>query len=168
MTTRNVSSAFKIAAAAENTHEVFVTLLTMSNASFTDDIRVCDDPTVQVLPIAGVPGVVSEGLEYIYCPFTCTLPAQNDSGVAQAQITVDNVGEELMGPVRTATTAINVTMRIVLASQPDVVDFLADNFRLESVDYDALTVSGNLSMEYYELEPYPAGRFTPSTAPGIF
>jgi hypothetical protein len=167
MTGRNVSAAFKQAVFAESTHEVFVTLLKITHASFIQDILVCDDPTV-VLPTAGVRGIISNGLEYIFTPFTITLPAQNETGIAQAQISVDNVGEELIAPIRNATSAINVTVQIVLASQPDTVELEFDNFRLESVDYDALTVSGNLSMEYYDLEPFPSKRFTPSTSPGVF
>lgn len=165
---RVTSAAFKQAVFAQETKEVFVTLLTFSHASFTDDIRISDDPTVQVLPVAGQPGIVSNGDEYIFCPFTITLPAQNDSGIAQCQITVDNVGEEMIGPIRSAGSAINCTVQIVLASQPDTVEMFFENFQLQSVDYDALTVSGNLSMEYYDLEPFPAGRKTPGTTPGIF
>lgn len=165
--TRNVSSAFKAAAFSESTHEVFVMLLTITHPSFTDDIRVCNDPTV-LLPTAGVRGIVSNGDEFIFVPFEVSLPAQNDSGVAEAQIKVDNVGEELMGPIRSAGSSIGVTIQVVLASSPDTIEMHCDNFELQSVDYDALTVSGKLTMEYYDLEPFPSGRFTPSTAPGCF
>jgi hypothetical protein len=165
---RTVSPAFKSAVFNENTDEMFCCLLTISHSSFTDDIRVTDSNAVALLPIAGIPGIISNGLEYLFTPFTIALPAQNDTGVAEATITVDNVGEEMMGPIRNADSALAINVQICLASQPDVIDLNFDNFQLASVDYDALTVSGTLSMEYYDLEPYPAGRISPSTAPGCF
>ncbi len=167
MTGPFISNAFKLAASQQNTNEVWVTLLTISHPSFTDDVRISDDPT-ETLPIADQRGTVSNGLEYVFCPFTIQLPPQNETGVAQAEIRVDNVGEELMKPVRQAGSAVGVKVQIILASTPDHIEKEYDNLQLQVVDYDALTVSGNLGMEWFELEPFPSGRYTPSTAPGIF
>lgn len=167
MTGPYISNAFKVAASQQNTTEVWITLLTISHPSFTDDVRISDDPT-GVLPIAGVRGTVSNGLEYVFCPFTIQLPPQNETGVAQAEISVDNVGEELMRPIREADSAVDVKVQIILASTPDHIEKEYDNLQLQVVNYDALNVSGSLGMEWFELEPYPSGRYTPSTAPGVF
>lgn len=167
MTGPFISNAFKMAASQQSTTEVWITLLTISHPSFLDDVRISDDPTV-LLPIAGSRGTITNGLEHVFCPFTIQLPPQNETGVAQAEISVDNVGEELMKPIREAGSAVNVKVQIVLASTPDHIEKEYDGLQLQVVDYDALTVSGNLGMEWFELEPFPSGRYTPRTAPGVF
>ena len=164
---RNVSEAFKQAVFAQQTSEVFIMLVTISHPSFPDDIRVCSDP-FELLPIAGVKGVVSRGDEYIFLPFTVTLPAQDDTGIARANISIDNITRELVQAVRNANSALSITIEVVLSSNVDNPEISVRNFRLDRVTYDALTVSGDISVEYSDLEPFPSGRFTPSYFPGLF
>lgn len=164
---RPLSNAFKTAVHAQQTSEVFIMLATISHPQFTDDIRLASDP-FEDLPDAGVRGVVSRGLEYIYLPFNINLPAQDDTGVARASLSIDNISREIVAAVRSANSALAITLEIVLASDVDTPEVTVQDFRLESVTYDALTVSGDLSVEYYDLEPFPARRFTPSDFPGLF
>jgi hypothetical protein len=79
---RNVSDNLKQAVFSQETSEVFITLVTITHPDFAEDIRVCSDP-FELLPIAGVKGVVSRGDEYIYLPFNISLPAQDDTGIAR-------------------------------------------------------------------------------------
>lgn len=164
---RPLSNAAKQAIYSQQTDEVFIILLTISGDNLADDIRIASDP-FEDLPNAGVKGVVSRGDEYIYLPFTIGLPVQDDTGIARANISVDNVGREMMVAVRTANAALSITIEIVLASDVDTPEMTVSDFRLEKVNYNALTVSGDISVEYYDLEPFPARRFTPSDFPGIF
>lgn len=164
---RNLSNAARAAVFAQETSEAFLVLLTITHPSFSEDIRVSSDPT-QELPEAGGRGTISNGLEYIYCPFSITLPNEDDTGVARAQISVDNVDRRLTQAIRQADSAVGIKIEIVLASAPDNIEMSLDGFQMAQATYDALTVSGELSMEYYDLEPFPAGRFNPSGFPGIF
>lgn len=164
---RNLSNAAKQAIFAQQTDEVFILLVTIEHENFTDPIRVASDPK-QVLPDAGVRGVVSRGEEYVYLPFTINLPMQDDTGVARASISIDNISREIVAAVRKATSALSITIEVVLASDVETLEMSIPDFRLERVTYDALTVSGDISVEYYDLEPFPARRFTPSDFPGVF
>ena len=164
---RPLSNAATQAMFAQQTSEVFILLVTIDNPSFTQPIRIASDP-YQILPDAGVRGVVSRGNEYLYAPFTIMLPVQDDSGIAKASLSVDNIDRRMVEAVRTATSSLRISIEIVLASDVDSVEISMDDFRLERVTYDALTVSGDISMEYYDLEPFPSKRFTPSDFPGIF
>ncbi len=164
---RPVSNAFRSAVYAQQTSEVFIMLLTISHPDFEDDIRVANDP-YELLPLAGVRGVVSRGQEYLYLPFNINLPQQDDTGVARASLSVDNVDRRMVDAVRRASSALNVTIEIVLASQVDVPEVSVQDFKLDRVTYDAFSVSGDISVEYFELEPFPARRFTPSDFPGLF
>lgn len=164
---RDVSNTFRSAVYAQQTSEVFIMLVTISHPDFEDDIRLANDP-FEVLPDAGVRGVVSRGEEYLYLPFNINLPAQNDTGLARASLSIDNIDRRMVAAVRQASSAIGVTIEIVLASDVDTPEVTVQDFRLERVTYDAMTISGEISVEYYDLEPFPARRFTPSDFPGLF
>lgn len=164
---RNLSNAAKQAMYAQQTSEAFIALLTIDHENFEQPIRVASD-SYEVLPDAGVRGVLSRGDEYIYLPFTIELPQEDDSGVTQARISVDNISREIVAAVRTATSSLTVKLEIVLSSDVDSVEVSVDDFKLERVTYDVFTVSGTISLEYFELEPFPKARFTPSSFPGIF
>ena len=165
--TRTVSNTFKAAAFAQQTGEVFIMLVTLSSPGLIDDIRVCSDP-FELLPTAGVRGVVSRGDEYVFLPFEITLPTEDDSGIARAKLTIDNVTRQVVQAVRSSAGRIGITIEIVLASDPDTVEVSMNDFILDGITYDALTVTGEISLEYYDLEPFPSSRFTPSYFPGIF
>jgi hypothetical protein len=167
MAGRTLSNAAKAALYAQSTDEAFIILITINHSTFTDPVRVASDP-LELLPVAGVRGVVSRGQEFVFLPFNIELPAQDDSGVAKARLSVDNISREIVAAVRTATSALSINIEIVLASDPDTVEVSIEDFRLDRVTYDALTVSGDISVEYFDLEPFPARRFTPSDFPGLF
>lgn len=164
---RALSAAARGAMFAQQTKEVFIVLLTLTHPTFDQDIRVCSDP-FELLPDAGVRGIISRGEEYLYVPFDLVLPQQDSTNSAKARISVDNVGRALMEPVRTADSALRLKMEVVLASSPDTPEISIDDFRLGTVSYDSFTVSGDLSVEYYDLEPFPYKRFTPADFPGMY
>lgn len=164
---RQVSNTFKKAVFDQQTSEAFILLLTIDHPSFTQPIRVCSDP-YEDLPDAGVRGVVSQGDEYLYLPFSISLPVQDIAGVARASLSVDNISREIVAAVRRANSALSIKIEIVLASDVNAPEVTINDFRLERVSYDAYTVSGDLTMAYYDLEPFPSRRFTPSDFVGMF
>lgn len=165
---RNVSNALRAATNAQQTDTAFITLLTITNQNLATPIRVCDDPN-QMLPVAGVRGVVSRGDEYIFLPFAFSLPAEDDTGIGRASLTIDNISREIVQAVRLAIgTKISLKIEIVLSSDLNTPEVVMNDFILEGIKYDAFTVTGDVTVEYYDLEPFPARRFTPSDFPGIF
>lgn len=167
MAGRQISNAAKAAMFAQSTSEAFIMLVTITHSSFTDDVRVCSDP-FEDLPVAGVKGVISNGDEYIFMPFSISLPSQDDTGVARAQISIDNISREIVAAVRQADSSLSITIEIVLSSDVDTVEVSIPDFRLDRVTYDAFTVAGDISVEYFDLEAFPARRFTPSDFAGLF
>jgi len=164
---RTLSATAKAAIFAQTTSEAFIMLVTINHSSFTTPIRVSSDPT-QDLPVAAVRGTVSNGVEYIFLPFAINLPTQDDTGLARAQISVDNISREIVAAVRGADSALSIDIDIVLSSDPDTVEVNIADFRLDRVTYDAFTVSGDISVEYFDLEPFPTKRFTPADFPALF
>lgn len=167
MTQRNITPEGRQAIYAQETKEAFIVLLTISHESWPDDVRVSSDPT-QLLPEAAVRGTISNGDEYVFAPFAVNLPAQDDSGVARANITVENVSRMLMQKIRQATSAVSITIQVVTSSHPDNIQVTVTDFKLERVTYDAFTITGEISVEYFDLEPFPAQRFVPSKYPAVF
>lgn len=164
---RTLSPEAKEALFAERTSEVFITLVTLNHPSFTQPARFSSDPT-QVLPDAGERGTLSQGEEYLFLPFEFDLPAQDDTGIANARIVIDNIDRRIVAAARTANSAVDVTISVVLASNPDVHEITISGFKIDKVNYNAVELSGVISVEYFDLEPFPAKRFTPSDYPGIF
>lgn len=165
--TRNISNNARSATFSAQTSEAFIVLLTISHPSFVQPIRVSSDPT-QILPIANVMGTISNGVEYVFLPFEIQLPQQDDGSTARATINIDNIDRSMVMAVRNADSALSVNVAIVLSSSPDTVEMSVEDFKIEHVRYDALSITGNLSVEYFDLEPYPSLRFTPSNFPGMF
>lgn len=162
-----VTNNLKQAAFAPQTDEVFIILITISGDDLPDTLRVASDP-MELLPNAGVRGVVSRGEEYIFLPLDVELPQQDDSGVSRAKITIDNIDRRIVEGARRASRGLSVTIEVVLSSDPDTVEVSVPDFRFENVRYNAFTVTGDISMEYFDTEPLPKGRFNPSKWPGIF
>lgn len=164
---RNLSNNARRAVFAQQTDVVFIVLLTITQPDLPDVIRIASDP-YEILPNAGVRGVVSRGEEYVYLPFDIKLPKADDTGVSKCKISIDNVDRSMVLAVRTATSALRITVEVVLSSDVNNVELSLPDFQMDRAEYDAFTISGDLSLEYYDLEPFPAGRFTPSDFPGMF
>lgn len=164
--TRTLSNAAKQELFAQESGEVWLALITIDHADFTEPMRVANDP-MQQLPVAGVRGVVSRGEEYSYMPFTLQLPSQDDTGSGRVQLKIDNVDRRIVKAVRRAGRC-TLTIEVVRASEPDEPEMTLPEMVLDNVKHNVLEVSGDVSTEYYDLEPFPSRRFTPSDFPGLF
>lgn len=164
---RPVSNAFKRGAFSQNTDECYVLLVTATHSSWDDDIRLCTDPA-QLLPLAGVRGTISRGNEYLFLPMQIGLPAEDDSGVSKCVVTIDNIDRTIISEIRKVGKGITLKLEIILASNPDHVEISFPNFKFTSVKYDAMTIQGEISLQYFDLEPFPSARFNKAYFPGLF
>lgn len=162
-----VSDDYKVEFYKQETDTVFTVLLTFSSDELTDDILIASD-NATLLPTADVYGVLSNSLEYIYAPFEITLPVDDKNGSISSKLIIDNIDQTIIGHLRSISSPVNVKIQIVLSSDPNYVERSYEGFTLSSVQYDAFTIEGNLTIDYWDLEPFPSGRFTPSGFPGLF
>lgn len=167
---RSVSQVFRQAAFSEETDEVVIVLLTIMHGGITKPIRLSSDPTQRLEePVEEVVyGTVSRGENFLFYPFGIDLPSDEAEAAPRARISVDNVRREITKAIRSITTPPTVTIEIVLASQPDVVEAVFPEFDLVDVKYDSLVVEGTLTLDSLAGEPYPAGRYDPARFPGLF
>lgn len=163
------SLTFKEAAYALETDEVIIALLTITSDALTEPVYISSEP-VEFLPDsdADVKGVISNGNEFVFIPFDIALPRDDKTGTVSAKLRIDNIDREVIDIVRNIRKPALVKIQAILASNPDFIEMEYENFKLSNVSYDAEYVEGDLTLEYWGLEPFPSGRFTPAGFPGLF
>lgn len=163
--TRDVSDNFKLGSFAAQTELAYIILLTIEHDDLAEPIQVTPDPMSDLGD--GIRGVISNGLEYVALPFEIVLPGEDEDGQPVSRIRMDNISREIALAVRSINSAPDVSIQIVLSSDPDVQEILIDGFQLGNIRLDALTVEGELNTERIDQRQFPPKRFTPSLYPAL-
>jgi len=163
----DTSTTFKQAAFASETEKVVIALLTFSSDELVTPIYVASD-AYELLPEANVKGVLSNEIEYVYLPFDIYLPRDDKTGTVSAKLRIENIDRQIIGTLRSITKPVSIKIQIVLSDDVDRIEVEYDNFKLSNVTYNAMYIEGDITLDYWGLEPFPSGRFTPSGFPGIF
>jgi hypothetical protein len=168
--TRISNADFLRAANAQETGVFPILLLTITDPSLTEDIRISTDATqrVEETATAVVYGTISNGETFYFIPLAIKLPDDVDEGPQSMTVQIDNVSRELVAVVRGLTTPPSVNVDIVLSSDTNTVVGSWPEFLLTNIRTDAQTISGELVLEILINEPFPAGTFNPSEFPGCF
>jgi hypothetical protein len=155
---------------SQSTEEVFVILLEISNESDpSDPIRTAlDSENLDSKLTVDDVDTHSAAVTFAGGFFAIDLPEEAGEEVSSVRLTVDNVDRTIVTAIRNATEPPEVRMWVVLRSSPDVVEAGPYYFVLESADYDAQSVSGELSFEDITSRRYPKHEFTPYLVPGLF
>jgi hypothetical protein len=155
---RSLTAAARRALFASETGEAFLILLTLSHPDLEAPLRVTSDAV----------DTASRGDTFTSYPFDLALPDDTDGRAPRARLTIDNVDRAIVRAVRGLDTPPTVLIEIVRAAEPDTPEARFVDFRLTNVTYDAHLVQGDLSVEDFTTEPFPAGIFSPSLFPGLF
>ncbi len=149
--------------------DTLLCLLTLSGSNLLSPIRLSDGYTQRLSETDTdiLYGVVSRSQQYIFLPFQLSLPTEEEAA-PRATITLHDVTRLLLPNVRQLTSAPSVKIELVLASNPNVVEVDMGEFLLANISYTADTISGELTLESFEMEPFPSGTFTPNYFPGLF
>jgi hypothetical protein len=155
---RSVSLTARQALYAQETGEVFLVLLTIDHADLASPIRVSSDAV----------DTLSRGDTYVAFPFRLSLPEDGDDRPPRARLAIDNVDRTIVQSLRQIGSAPRVLIEVVRGADPDSIEAAFPDFELTDAHYDALTVQGDLTLESFLREPYPAALFTPADFPGLF
>lgn len=149
--------------------EDLFTLLTFTGGGISEPIRIADGYTDRLSETADeiVYGLTSRGSQFIFLPFTLTLPNDDDADPG-CELTMHDVTRQLMPTLRTLTGPPSVTIELVLASSPDTVEASFPGFQLGAVTYNDSTITGQLTVASLAHEPFPCHTFTPSYFSGLF
>lgn len=155
---RPVSLAARAALNAQETGDAFLVLLTLSHPQLAEPLRVTSDAVA----------TVSRGHDFIPFPFELSLPDDAHNASPEARLAIDNIDRQVVRAVRQLNSAPYVLIEVVRAAEPDAVEAQFHDFRLTDVSYDSRVVEGNLSVEDFTAEPFPAFLFSPGAFPGLF
>jgi len=142
----------------QETEEVLVVLITISHDDLASPVRVCSDSE----------NITSRSDLFVAYPFEITLPTDDPEDLPSINLRIDNVDRTIVQNVRSITSAPSVLVEVIRASAPDTVEVSLPDFKIERINFDALTVSGSLTLESFLQEPYPTATFDPARFPGGF
>lgn len=164
---RSVSTAARSAMYAQETAEVFVLLLEVSTTG--EPIRVAlDSENLDTKLTVDGTDTYSTAVTFAGGYFGIELPEEAGENISTVRVSIDNVDRVIVAAIRSANTPPECRMWVVLRSSPDVVEAGPYYLTLESAQYDAMTVTGELTFEDLTNRRYPAHEFTPINTPGLF
>lgn len=157
---RNTSVAFRRAVFAQQTNEVFLILLELYHASI--------GPPTTLYFVNNYTNITSNGQEYIAFPFNIILPADTAEEDVRVQLSIDNVNRSIVEKIRSISGPPTVIIKVVLASQPDTIEFGPVTMKLRNVTWDDFIISGDLVINEIGDEPIPGRDYTPQNFAGLF
>lgn len=164
---RSLSSTLVEEVFAQEMSEVVVALIEITHDDLSEPIRVSSDPTQTLTN--GSKGTVHNGDEYVQFPFEVTLPEQSDNLITRAKLKIDNTSREILLAVRQAfNEPPQVSIKIVLASDPDTLEIEIGGLNLNNVKASAFSVEADLEPQILQSEKYPYNTFNQADFPGIF
>lgn len=155
---RTLSAAARAAMFAQETGSVFLLLLDIAGTGLPAPVRVVNN----MQPITHAGNVYQAGA------FGITLPPEEDDRPPEVRLQIDNVDQAIVEGVRLLTGPPTVTLRVVLAESPDVIECGPFDFTLRGAEYDAAMVTGTLMFQDILNESFPTDAFTPANFPGLF
>src|SRR5262245_28100866 len=112
--------------------------------------------------------IVSRGMTFAPRGFYWTMPDDDDKAGGEAEFSFDNVDQATTDWLRQITTPPDVTIELIGASMPDVVELEVTDLKLRGVTIDASRVSGKLTHEDVLNARFPADVYSPQEWAGLF
>jgi uncharacterized protein DUF1833 len=155
---RPVSATFRAAVYGQETGEVFLQLLRLYHAQIPGGLFRFVNDTVNI---------ISNGNEYIGCPFQINLPDEREDVMPECTLAVDNVDRSIVAAVRVISTPIEAELELIVASAPDVIEVPAQRFTMRMATWNIHTVTGSMRFEDILNERFPGGTFVRANWPGL-
>lgn len=144
---------------ATSADEPFLILLEITHIDLDVPVRVVND----------VQELVSNGNEFIACPFEISLPDDIGEQVPKAQLSVDNIGRELTQWLEYSNGGAGAKCRImqVMRSYPDLLEYDI-TLDMSGMSITNQTVTAELGFQNTLNQPAVAVRYDPGSAPGLW
>ncbi|WP_126975032.1 hypothetical protein [Frigidibacter oleivorans] len=154
--------------------DVEIALIHITHPALTHPIRLSTDPTVRlsVDPLAYGTRSTWMGADpltepYLFVLVSAELPSDLEDAPSEATLVLEAVTNDIARLLRSFTSRPLVSMAVVLASSPDLIETQYRDLRLVSSDGTASEVEIGLSRQPIEEEPFPSIRFTKDRFPGL-
>lgn len=153
-----LSSAALKSALEFDTEEVWLVLLKIEHDSLEESIRVVNNKE----------DITSNGELYTAFPFEISLPDETQDTLGQCKLRIDNVDRRIVEAVRLCTGVPKMTISVILADSPDIVEFGPLDMNLSVVEYDSFIVDATITYDDVLNQSFPKDKFIPSMFPGLF
>lgn len=171
---RRLSLNARLAQDAEGSAEIEVALILIEHPELSSPIRLSTDNTERLSddPLmygtrSGWRGANPVTEPYLWVIASAVLPGDSEDAPASAKIALENLDAEMVELVRSFTDPATVSLAVVLADSPSVVEAEWSGLRLVSADITAGEIILSISRDEVELEPFPPGRMTRLNFPGL-
>lgn len=152
------SSTFKQAILDTSTDQVILWLLTINHQPSGTTFRLVNN----------LDAISSRGNTYMAFPFQFVLPEDDGETLPTIQIAIDNISLELIDLIRTFGSDIRITAEIILASNPDYVEFSIDDLNVINASYNSTSITITAQIQDLLNQRFPADDYLPRTFPGMF
>jgi hypothetical protein len=152
----NISNELKAQVFAQESTDPFLTLVTISNPSFT--FRLVNNSR----------DITSNGNVFSSFPMKIRTPVDDGETSKDFSIDFDNVSLDLIESLRSVVGDINVKIELILASMPNVIQVSHDDLLIRSISYNAKSISAKIVLDSFLAIQMTSERYTPSNFPGMF
>lgn len=169
---RRLSLNARLAHDAVATDEVEVMLVIIRHPSIDEPVRLSTDPTERLSSDPLTYGTRSawqttDGSPFLFALITSTFPSDQEDRPASANLTFENVDNDIAKLLRGFTDRATMDIAVVLASSPDHVEAEMRGLKLMVSEGDAGEVTLHFSRDPISAEPYPKDRMTRQRFPGL-
>lgn len=172
---RRVSLNYRIALDAANTDEVEVVLAHITHPDLDAAVKLSTDPTerLSVEPIAygthstwmATGPQDSEPFSFIL--MDALLPDDQEDAPPAARLAIAALDSSLAAALRSTSELATVSLAVVLASTPDVIEAEFLGLKLVQADGDAAEIVLSVTLDPLTVEPSPPDRMTRARFPGL-
>jgi hypothetical protein len=147
-----LSARFRRGLTSQYSDLLIVKLVTISHPLLAAPIYLCDYEV----------DFISRGQLYKAVRFSITYPTNVQGKPPAMHAEIYNVTGDILDQIRPLVKSPAITLEVVYDKFPDDIELKCPDFMLSEVTYDVLKIEGDLTLENYTRQPWPAGRFNPS------
>lgn len=129
-----------------------------------------EDPSVSTIRVVhNTENLVRSDGTYLPFAFTIQLPDDVGDRLPSVSVSFENVSLEILRALRTVPGVPKVTVFVVTATTPEVIEVGPLEFSLLSIQYNAQAVTGTLGFQENILsKAVPEQTYTPTNSKGLF
>lgn len=143
---------------AQESNDPFLSLVTLSHETFDQPIYLVNNTK----------NITSRGNVFQAFPMTIRFPVDDGESARDFQIEFDNVSLELIQAIRSVTTQIGVTVELILASIPDVVQMSQEDLFIATMSYNKTKITARIVLDTFLNVALTSESYTPVSYPGMF
>lgn len=172
---RQVSLNARLAQDAADSDEIYVVLVHITHPDIDEPVRLSTDNTerLSLEPLMYGTRSTWNGSDpatepYLFVLASTLVPSDLNDAPSAATLILENVDNDIAKVLRSTTRPGNVSIAVVLASSPNLIEAEWTGLRMVSAGGDVSEVRLEISREEIEQERSPGHRMTKDFFPGLF